>query len=100
MMPTTRRRCPQCAGDMEPGTTTYCTTIDEGVVVIENVPALICDQCGYEGFALDVSVEMQRLVQERPAPSRTIAALVYELTEGRYAVPPSNGSVNEKRKVV
>ncbi len=39
-------RCPLCGGEKEPGTTTFAVDLQFGVVVVRQVPALVCTQCG------------------------------------------------------
>jgi YgiT-type zinc finger domain-containing protein len=92
-------RCPDCGDDMEPGTTTYCDTVADAAVIIENIPALICGQCGYEGWAIDIAAEIERLVRDQPPPTRTVTVPVYELVDGRYQGPSVNGTVGDQRKV-
>ena len=79
-------RCHVCGGTRYPGTTTYASA-GETPVLVTNVPALICRQCGAAGFPSQVAAEIERLVTERPVPTRTIAVPVYELAEGRYEAP-------------
>lgn len=38
--------CSLCGGRKKPGKTTYSADLGVGVVVVRNVPANICDQCG------------------------------------------------------
>lgn len=41
--------CPTCkTGNLKPGRTFYTQMINNTMVVIKNVPALICDNCGEE----------------------------------------------------
>jgi YgiT-type zinc finger domain-containing protein len=40
------RRCPLCGGTMEEGITTLPFLIAEKVIVVKNVPAEICSDCG------------------------------------------------------
>jgi len=39
-------RCPQCNGELEPGSTTFTDTRNAYVIVLNDVPALVCRQCG------------------------------------------------------
>jgi YgiT-type zinc finger domain-containing protein len=44
-----RMICPTCKiGNLKPGRTFYTQMINNTMVVIKNVPALICDTCGEE----------------------------------------------------
>ena len=38
--------CPLCGGRKKSGKTTYSADLGGGVVVVRNVPAMICNQCG------------------------------------------------------
>lgn len=38
--------CPLCGGAKKPGKTTYSVDLGFGVVVVRNVSATLCDQCG------------------------------------------------------
>lgn len=40
--------CPLCGGDRVPGRVTFTADLGTGVIVIRNVPATVCDQCGEE----------------------------------------------------
>jgi YgiT-type zinc finger domain-containing protein len=39
-------RCPLCGGDKRPGTTIFAVDLKFGVVVVREVPALVCSKCG------------------------------------------------------
>ncbi len=77
-------RCPFCGGDTAPGWTSSCDTEGEMPVLITHIPALICGQCGEETWTSRVAREIERLVNERPRPSRTVSVPVYELADGCY----------------
>jgi YgiT-type zinc finger domain-containing protein len=54
-------QCPLCGGKIEAGTTTFTADLKSGVVVVRNVPALVCTQCG-EGWMEDtVSQELEKI---------------------------------------
>ena len=38
--------CPLCGGRKQPGKTTYSVDLGSGVILVRNVPATICVQCG------------------------------------------------------
>lgn len=42
------QRCQACGGTLEAGETTFTADFGSGVVVIRNVPATVCSQCGME----------------------------------------------------
>ena len=39
-------RCPLCGGHKQPGKTTYSVDLGSGVILVRNVPATVCVQCG------------------------------------------------------
>lgn len=79
-------QCPECSGSLEAAAITYITR-EGGGVLVEDVPALVCRQCGYEAFASAVAEALERLLDERPAPTRWATIPVYELRNGRFETP-------------
>jgi YgiT-type zinc finger domain-containing protein len=73
------RRCYVCRSRMLPNTITHVTRRGDSVFVFERVPASVCETCGEATIAGSVLDAINRLVDERPAPSRTIEAPVYDL---------------------
>ena len=51
--------CPLCGGNRVPGQTTFSADLGTGVVVVRNVPATICDQCGAEWIADATAAELE-----------------------------------------
>jgi len=56
--------CPICKGTKRPGTTTFTADLGFGVVVIRNVPAFVCSQCGADWIEDPVAQRIERLVEE------------------------------------
>jgi len=56
--------CPLCGGAKTLGTTTFTTDLRFGVVVIRDVPAMVCSQCGADWIADDVASRIEALVEE------------------------------------
>lgn len=56
--------CPLCGGGKKPGTTTFTTDLGFGVVVIRNVPATVCSQCGADWISDEVAGRIEALVDE------------------------------------
>jgi YgiT-type zinc finger domain-containing protein len=57
-------RCPMCGGERAPGRTTYSAELGTGVVVVRNVPAEICKQCGEEWIGPDVARALEQIVEK------------------------------------
>lgn len=89
-------RCYECGGDMHPGTTTYCDTASATPLMVTNIPALVCGQCGLAAYTMGVAKEIERLATDRPTPTRTITVPVYELAKGRYQAPAGEPSPAER----
>jgi len=56
-------KCPLCRGEKKPGATTYSVDLGFGVVVVRNVPAKICNQCGEEWIEEKVAKELEKIVE-------------------------------------
>ena len=57
-------KCPLCGGTKRWGTTTYTVDTGAGVVVVRNVKAEICQQCGEEWIDNSTARELERIVDE------------------------------------
>ncbi len=55
--------CPLCGGKVEPSTTTFSVDLKSGVVVVRNVPAHICTQCGEDWIDNTVTQELEEIVK-------------------------------------
>lgn len=56
--------CALCGGDLVPGRITSTTDLDGCVLVVRDVPATVCDQCGEEWLAHATVVELHRLAED------------------------------------
>lgn len=57
-------RCPLCGGEKEPGTTTFTVDLSFGVLVVRDVPALVCSQCGEAWIEDEVAAQLEALVAD------------------------------------
>lgn len=46
----------------------YHLTIEDQLVIVENVPAVVCGNCGETSFAPETVSRLQETVWERPTP--------------------------------
>lgn len=51
------QRCAACGGDCAPGTTTFT------VVVVRDVPAIVCSQCGEDWIQEEVALKLEDVVE-------------------------------------
>ncbi len=54
--------CFFCKGDIENGTTTFMTELNDCVIVIKNVPCLKCNQCGEVSYNGAVYERLEQIV--------------------------------------
>lgn len=65
--------CPNCAAKMEKGKTVMTFQMGEGeIVVVRDVPALICDQCGEEYVDNDTAKKVEDKVERALADGITM----------------------------
>jgi YgiT-type zinc finger domain-containing protein len=56
--------CPLCGGRKQPGTTTFTADLGFGVIVVRDVPATVCSQCGADWISDDIASRLEGLVEE------------------------------------
>lgn len=56
-------KCPLCGGDKRKGHTTYTVDLGYGVVVVRDVPAKICSQCGEEWIDSKIAEELENIIE-------------------------------------
>lgn len=59
-----KNKCPICGGRKIQGTTVYSVDSDDCLVVVRNVSAEICEQCGEEWFDDETARELERITDE------------------------------------
>lgn len=69
--------CPICGGQKQAGTTTYTVELGTGVVVVRNVAAQICSQCGEEWIDHSTAQKLEAIVQEARTKSRQVEVLAF-----------------------
>jgi YgiT-type zinc finger domain-containing protein len=57
-------RCAVCGGTVEKGKTTITVDHGEGVVVVRNVPAMVCTQCGEDWIEDHHAKRIEDIVDE------------------------------------
>jgi len=56
---------------------THAITLEECVIIIKNVPALICDQCGEVYFTDDVMQNLEIIVDSLSSLIKEVAIVEY-----------------------
>lgn len=73
--------CGICHGVLKQTMTTYSQVYNERFVVVENVPAWVCGQCGEMYYDPDVVERLQNVIWSGAAPVRTMETPVYDLSK-------------------
>lgn len=60
-------KCPLCGGAVAAGTTTFTVDLKIGVVVVRNVPALVCTQCGEDWIENHISIQLESIAARAKA---------------------------------
>ena len=55
--------CPHCHDDLHPGSTSYTVNRNGYHLIIDDVPALVCDQCYDPLFAEDTVRLVQQMIR-------------------------------------
>jgi len=71
--------CNVCRGRVEKQLTTYTQWFEGRLIVVENVPAWVCTQCGETYYDPDVVERLQSVIWSAEPPSRVIETPVYDL---------------------
>ena len=74
-------KCPLCGGKLVNKMVTHPQEYKGEIVILENVPAEVCRQCGEVLLRPEVLEQVQKIVWERKAPQRTAHVPVYDLAE-------------------
>ena len=56
--------CPICGGDLQNGRTSFTVDYTSGLVVVRDVPALVCSQCGESWIQDEIADKLENIVQE------------------------------------
>jgi YgiT-type zinc finger domain-containing protein len=74
-------RCTFCKGKLEKGTTEFIARAGGEVVVIKDVPAFVCEQCGEAYYTPDISRKIDGVMRDvhkkklcvRPVPAGEVS---------------------------
>jgi YgiT-type zinc finger domain-containing protein len=70
-------RCPLCGGEKTDGTSTFTVELGFGVVVVRDVPATVCAQCGADWIEDAVSERLESIVADARAKHHTVEVTSY-----------------------
>lgn len=71
-------RCPLCKGEMVKGKTNLPYELgEEKLVVVKDVPALVCKQCGDAFIEIDITRKVERIVGTAEKDGVTLGFVTY-----------------------
>ena len=56
--------CPMCSGNFEKGKTLFSAEIDKSIIIVREVPAIICSSCGNKWFEDDIMKQLESVVKD------------------------------------
>lgn len=71
-------KCPICGGERETGHTTYSVDLGLGVVVVREVPASICSQCGEEWIDPQTAKTLEEIVESARSKKANLEVLPFQ----------------------
>ncbi len=76
--------CPLCGGKKQKGKTTFSVDLVFGVVVIRNVPATVCNQCGADWFSNKVSQKIEEIIKQAKRKQNLVEISSFEKIASGY----------------
>jgi YgiT-type zinc finger domain-containing protein len=74
-----KMKCPLCKGKMVTGKTNLPYELDgEKIIVVRNVPALVCDQCGDAFVEIDILRKVEEVIARAERDGMTMGFAEYE----------------------
>ncbi len=80
-MTTNPTDCARCGGALERQTITHQQPWGDDLFEFENVPALVCRQCGEVWLEAEVGQLIEKIIQQHPQPKRYHQVPVFSLAE-------------------
>ncbi|KKM90190.1 hypothetical protein LCGC14_1241160 [marine sediment metagenome] len=65
-------KCPLCGGSKEDGKTTFTVELGFGVVVVRDVPASVCSQCGADWIEDSATAKLEDIVADARKKHHTV----------------------------
>ena len=69
--------CFYCKGDTEQKLKTHAATLEKCVIIVKNVPAHVCKQCGEVYFTDDVVQKLETIVDRFESIIKEVAIIDY-----------------------
>lgn len=70
--------CFVCKGNLEEKTTTFMTDLGNCIVIIKNVPSMVCSQCGEVSYSNEVAKKIEAIILSLKNKITDIAVTDYQ----------------------
>ena len=69
-------KCGICKAEMEEKTVSYTEDIEQGVIVIRQVPAHVCTECGNTWYSGTVAAQLEKIVDKFAATTGSEVSVI------------------------
>lgn len=69
--------CIMCKGDLADRTANFIADLGDCIVIVKDVPAQVCSQCGEVSYSHDVAVRLEKIVNEMRTAMTEVAIVHY-----------------------
>lgn len=66
-------RCNYCKGNLEKGKTEFIAHVGDEVIVVRDIPAYVCNQCGEAYFTPEISRKIDKIVWKMSTRAESVA---------------------------
>jgi len=73
-----KETCDYCGGTLSPQIANLEFRVKGELIVLEDVPAEVCNRCGEKYLSAEVDAGVEQLFKSRPAVEKTIAVPVFK----------------------
>lgn len=73
-------KCIECGHTLIEKNRTYVANLDTCVIIIKNVPAMVCEHCGEVYYSDDVFTQIEKIVYRLESMINDIAVVDYSTT--------------------
>lgn len=70
--------CFMCKGNLEKKKVNYMVDLDKTIIIIKDVPAKVCTQCGEQYFDDETSQNIEKIVEELKNLSTEVTIVKYK----------------------
>ncbi|MCR4436474.1 MAG: type II toxin-antitoxin system MqsA family antitoxin [Clostridiales bacterium] len=69
--------CFMCKGHVKPGAVNHIVDLEDSIIIVKNVPANVCKQCGEAFFDHDIVKKLEAIVEQAKQSKAEITVINY-----------------------